>query len=90
MQERLQKLLAQAGYGPRRACGELLSQGVCVCEWTCRYSGSIADLSVDNVTLDGKALPKPEFLILTYIPLYKPAMYFLQQKDRMTVRLSAI
>jgi 23S rRNA pseudouridine2605 synthase len=49
--------------------------------------GQKADLSVDKVTLDGKALPKAE--TLTYIALYKPRNVLSAaegQDDRQTVR----
>ena len=72
MQERLQKLLAQAGYGSRRACEEFIAAGRVRVNGHIAILGQKADLSVDKVTLDGKSLPKPESLILTYIALYKP------------------
>lgn len=70
MQERIQKILAQAGYGSRRACEEfIVAQRV-------RVNGKIAELgqkadpAVDRITLDGKPLPKTERLV--YIALNKP------------------
>ena len=51
--------------------------------------GQKADLSVDKVTLDGKALPKHEILTYTYIALYKPRNVISAadgQDDRQTVR----
>jgi 23S rRNA pseudouridine2605 synthase len=89
MQERLQKLLAQAGYGSRRACEEFIVAGRVRVNGQTATLGQKADLSVDKVTLDGKALPRPEALTLTYIALYKPRNVLSAaegQDDRETVR----
>ena len=89
MQERLQKLLAQAGYGSRRACEEFIVSGRVRVNGQTATLGQKADLSVDKVTLDGKALPKPESITLTYIALYKPRNVISAadgQDDRETVR----
>ncbi len=70
MQERLQKLLAQAGYGSRRACEVFITEGRVRVNGKVAELGQKADLAVDKVTIDGKALPRAE--TLTYIALYKP------------------
>ncbi len=70
MSERLQKLLAQAGYGSRRACEEFITAGRVRVNGQIAILGQKADLSADKVTLDGKALSAPEKLM--YIALYKP------------------
>src|SRR5581483_6325359 len=70
MPERLQKLLAQAGYGSRRACEEFISAGRVRVNGQVAILGQKADPSVDKITLDGKPLAAPEKL--TYIALYKP------------------
>ncbi|MCC7117359.1 MAG: pseudouridine synthase [Anaerolineales bacterium] len=86
MQERLQKLLAQAGYGSRRACEEFIIAGRVRVNGEVAELGQKADLSIDKVTLDGKALPKLE--ALTYIALYKPRNVISASEDqeRQTVR----
>lgn len=87
MQERLQKLLAQAGYGSRRACEEFIIEGRVLVNGKVAELGQKADLSVDRVTIDGKALAKKESL--TYIALYKPRNVLSAaegQDDRRTVR----
>ena len=87
MQERLQKLLAQAGYGSRRACEEFIIEGRVRVNGQIATLGQKADLSKDRITLDGKALPKAETLI--YIALYKPRNILSAsegQDDRQTVR----
>ena len=87
MQERLQKLLAQAGYGSRRACEEFIIEGRVRVNGQIATLGQKAALSKDRITLDGKALPKAETLI--YIALYKPRNILSAsegQDDRQTVR----
>ena len=89
MQERLQKLLAQAGYGSRRACEEFITAGRVRVNGQVATLGQKADLTIEKVTLDGKALPKAEALTLTYIALYKPRNVLSAaegQDDRQTVR----
>jgi 23S rRNA pseudouridine2605 synthase len=89
MQERLQKLIAQAGYGSRRACEEFIVAGRVRVNGLLATLGQKADLAVDKVTLDGKPLPKPESITLTYIALYKPRNVLSTaegQDDRQTVR----
>lgn len=70
MQERLQKLLAQAGYGSRRACEVFISEGRVRVNGKVAVLGQKADPAVDAITLDGKPISKRE--TLTYIALYKP------------------
>jgi 23S rRNA pseudouridine2605 synthase len=86
MQERIQKLLAQAGYGSRRACEEFIIAGRVKVNGAVAELGQKADLAFDKVTLDGTALPKAE--ALTYIALYKPRNVISASEDqeRQTVR----
>lgn len=87
MQERLQKLLAQAGYGSRRACEQFIIEGRVSVNGKTAILGQKADLSVDTVTMDGKPLAKPETMM--YIALYKPRNVLSAaegQDDRKTVR----
>ncbi len=70
MVERLQKILAKAGYGSRRACDELISDGRVSLNGTIAVPGQRADASKDNITVDGaRVRPARE---LVYIALYKP------------------
>lgn len=71
MSERLQKLLAQAGYGSRRACEELILQGRVTVNGRPAELGQKADPAVDRITVDGEPLSAAEQL--TYIALHKPA-----------------
>jgi 23S rRNA pseudouridine2605 synthase len=70
MEERLQKILAQAGYGSRRSCEEFILSGRVRVNGKTAELGQKADLAVDHITLDGKVLPKLEKLV--YIALNKP------------------
>jgi 23S rRNA pseudouridine2605 synthase len=87
MSERLQKLLAQAGYGSRRSCEEFISAGRVRVNGQVATTGQKADPSLDKITLDGKPLPEREQL--TYIALYKPRNIISSVEDelgRKTVR----
>ncbi len=58
--ERLQKLMAKAGLGSRRACEELIAEGrVSVNGHIITQLGTRADLSRDRVVVDGKPLTLP-------------------------------
>ena len=68
---RLQRILADAGYGSRRACEELIESGAV------RVNGELVDAlpawvdpSEDRITVNGKALRQPERHV--YIMLFKP------------------
>ncbi len=71
MSERLQKLLAQAGYGSRRACEALILQGRVAVNGRPAELGQKADPAVDQIMIDGERLSAAEQL--TYIALHKPA-----------------
>jgi 23S rRNA pseudouridine2605 synthase len=70
MQERLQKLLAQAGYGSRRACEDFIRAGRVRVNGQIASIGQKADPATDKISVDGKPLAAPESL--TYVALYKP------------------
>lgn len=70
MQERLQKILAQAGYGSRRACEDFITAGRVRVNGQIASLGGKADSAVDRITVDGKPIAAAERL--TYIALYKP------------------
>lgn len=87
MTERLQKLLAQSGYGSRRACEEFISSGRVRVNGHIAILGEKADPVSDKITFDGKPLPAREHL--TYIALYKPRNIISSVEDevgRKTVR----
>jgi len=70
MQERLQKLLAQAGYGSRRACEDFIRAGRVRVNGQIATLGQKADPAADRISVDGKALAAAESL--AYVALYKP------------------
>src|SRR6266498_5840020 len=70
MPERLQKILAQAGYGSRRACEDFISAGRVRVNGQIASLGQKADPRADKITVDGKPIAAAE--TLTYIALYKP------------------
>ena len=70
MEERLQKILAQAGYGSRRACEEFIVAGRVRVNGRVAELGQKADAALDQITFDGKPMPKMERMV--YIALHKP------------------
>jgi 23S rRNA pseudouridine2605 synthase len=70
MEERLQKILAQAGYGSRRASELLIEAGRVRVNGKTAVLGQKADPARDQIFVDGKALAAAEKLI--YIALHKP------------------
>jgi 23S rRNA pseudouridine2605 synthase len=72
MQERLQKILAQAGYGSRRACEDFITAGRVRVNGQLASLGQKADPATDKITVDGKPIPAAEAPI--YIALHKPRM----------------
>jgi 23S rRNA pseudouridine2605 synthase len=72
MPERLQKILAQAGYGSRRACEDFITAGRVRVNGQIATLGQKADPATDKITVDGKPIAAAEALI--YIALYKPRM----------------
>jgi 23S rRNA pseudouridine2605 synthase len=87
MQERLQKILAQYGYGSRRACEVFITEGRVRVNGQVAILGQKADPHVDKISVDGATLAKAE--ALTYIALYKPRNVLSAAEghdDRQTVR----
>ncbi len=70
MEIRLQKILAQAGYGSRRKCEELISEGRVSVNGTTAKLGMKADPELDQISVNQVPLSKPEKKI--YILLHKP------------------
>ena len=72
MEERLQKILAQAGFGSRRDCEELILAGRVKVNGTVAIIGQKADPAVDKIVFDGSPVKAPEQKV--YIALHKPRM----------------
>lgn len=73
MKERLQKVMAQAGYGSRRACEEIIRQGRVTVNGLTSKLGDKVDLSEDEIFIDGKQLEPAQLLV--YRILNKPPGY---------------
>lgn len=70
--ERLQKILARAGFGSRRACEALVTAGrVQVNGRTMRELGTTADPAADRIAVDGRPLALPQRFV--YLAVHKPA-----------------
>ncbi|MBE7490142.1 MAG: rRNA pseudouridine synthase [Planctomycetes bacterium] len=77
--ERLQKILARAGYGSRRACEELIVEGrVTLNDQVVTVLGTQADPMRDEITVDGERvrLPRPMYWLV-----HKPAGMFFSDSN---------
>lgn len=79
-EERLQKILAAAGYGSRRACELLIDAGKVRVNGKLAKLGDKADADKDAIMVDGKLLRGLQKKV--YIAIYKPAVIF-----RITMRI---
>jgi 23S rRNA pseudouridine2605 synthase len=79
VEERLQKILARAGFGSRRACEDLIREGRVLVNGQAAQLGQKADPERDRITVDGQAVraARP----FTYIALYKPRGVLSAAKD---------
>ena len=78
--ERLQKILSQAGVASRRASEQLMLEGrVTVNGTTVRELGTKADLSRDDIRVDGRRIRQPERQ--RYLLLNKPRGYVTTRSD---------
>lgn len=87
MEERLQKILAGAGLGSRRACEELISANRVRVNGQIAKLGDKADPKRDHILVDGQPIPQKEPPV--YIAIYKPrgVLSAVSSKDpRPTVR----
>ena len=69
-EERVQKILAQAGFGSRRACEELITQGRVQVNGQKVGLGQKADRATDKISVDGQ--PLPVLKANRYVLLNKP------------------
>jgi len=70
MEERLQKILARAGFGSRRNCEDIIREGRVAVNGQPAQLGQKADPRRDRITVDGK--PVRVGRAFTYIALHKP------------------
>jgi 23S rRNA pseudouridine2605 synthase len=69
-EERLQKILARAGFGSRRTCEEYITAGRVIVNGKKAELGQKADAGKDSILLDGIKLPAPK--ALRYLAYNKP------------------
>ncbi len=69
-EERLQKILAQAGFGSRRACEELIQARRVMVNGAVAKIGDKADAAADKILVDLKPIPRKPAPV--YIALHKP------------------
>lgn len=78
--ERLQKVLAQAGLGSRRACERLIEAGhVSIDGVVVTRLGTTVDPNLVRISVDGRPLPKSSALY--YFMLHKPSGYVTTMND---------
>lgn len=70
MEDRLQKILARAGYGSRRVCEEFISKGQVTVNGQIATLGMKADPEIDRIEFIGQPVRAPESM--KYIAVYKP------------------
>ncbi len=86
-EERLQKILAQVGYGSRRSNEELILAGRVKVNGQVAVLGTKADPQRDTILVDNQPIPKPQKPV--YIALHKPQGVLSEvgdQEVRQTVR----
>ena len=69
-QERVQKILAAAGFGSRRACEKFIEEGRVTVNGKVVKLGAKADPNTDKIRLDGREVKSAESLV--YYAIYKP------------------
>ena len=82
---RLQKFLASAGLGSRRACEQLIVAGRVRVNGRIAALGARVTLPADRITLNGRPLSTQR---LTYAALYKPVGYTCSNRDRHAEKLA--
>jgi len=70
MEERVQKIMAHAGIGSRRACEKIIEQGLVTVNGQRATLGMKADAKKDRIEVKGEPIGRPEPLV--YIALNKP------------------
>lgn len=80
MEERLQKIMAHAGIGSRRACEEIIKEGRVQVNGKVAHLGQKANSKTDEILVDGEPINAPEKR--RYILLNKPFGYITSVKDQ--------
>lgn len=77
--ERLQKILARAGYGSRRASERIIEAGRVTVDGKLAQLGDQADPQTQKIRVDGVPIPQPQPPV--YIMLHKPRGYITTTRD---------
>jgi len=77
--ERLQKVLARAGFGSRRSCEDLIREGRVFINGQVAELGQRVDPERDQITVDGRLVRARSSF--TYIALYKPYGVLSAERD---------
>ena len=88
MEERLQKILARAGFGSRRSSETLITAGRVTVNGRVAILGSKADAEVDDIRVDGRPLgrnDRPAGPSL-YVALHKPRGVISDEGDKIARR----
>lgn len=80
MKERLQKVMAHAGIGSRRACEELIREGRVLVNGETATLGIKVSLDVDHILVDGQPLVSKERK--RYLMLHKPPGFVTTVQDQ--------
>ena len=80
MKERLQKILANYGYGARRKCEEMIEAGYIAVNGVTAKIGEKADPETDKITVHGQPIASSNTRNV-YILLNKPAGYICTRED---------
>ena len=87
MQQRLQKIISNAGIASRRASEALISAGRVTVNGEIALLGSSADPDLDVIAVDGVAIAVPQKK--TYVMLHKPRGYVTTMQDEKNRRTVA-
>lgn len=87
MEDRLQKILARAGYGSRRACELMITEGRVTVNGRPAELGQRADPARDRIEVDHEPLPQPERTVVVLLNKPRGVVSSLAaQGERKTVR----
>lgn len=83
--ERLQKILARAGFGSRRAAEQLIAAGKVTIDGRVARLGEKADPTVQRIEVEGRPVVLPKTYV--YLALNKPPGYLCSRSDRHHAKL---
>lgn len=80
MEERLQKILSNYGYGARRKCEDMIREGIVSVNGETAKIGQKADPEKDNILVEGQPI-KSSNKRMVYLLLNKPSGYICTKED---------